>query len=212
MSGPPAALVLALSPANRADLKSVIVTVPLWSITMFCGRRSWCSISIRWKACRPLAICATMARTDFRSGLGWSIMRCASVWPSMGASTTQRAWRWRMAAKALSTSALSARRSTDSYRMDRARSAASPCGSIDGALMTTCCPASASASVASQPWLRLLARSSGWMWWPSMTSPACRMGGNGRQARRWRGAVPSWLSTSSSCTICSVRLSALPLR
>ena len=39
------------------------------SIMMLSGRRSWCSISLRWKARRPLAICSTMSRTVSSAGL-----------------------------------------------------------------------------------------------------------------------------------------------
>ena len=46
----------------------MIFTVPVLSIMMFSGRRSWCSISMRWKACRPRAICSTMPRTRLEVG------------------------------------------------------------------------------------------------------------------------------------------------
>ena len=76
------------TPVILVEPKSMIFTVPVVSIMMLSGRMSWCSISLRWNARRPLAICSTMPRTVSRSGFGLSIIHCVSVCPSMYSVTT----------------------------------------------------------------------------------------------------------------------------
>jgi hypothetical protein len=56
------------TPVILVEPKSMIFTVPVASIMMLSGLMSWCSISLRWKARSPLAICSTMPRTVSRLG------------------------------------------------------------------------------------------------------------------------------------------------
>jgi hypothetical protein len=118
----------------------MIFTVPVRSIMMFSGRRSWCSISSRWKACRPRAICWAMPRTVSTSGAGLSAIHCASVIPSTNSVARYSRVRALAGCTGLSTWALSTRRATHSSIAKRSSAAGSDCKSIAGALMTLCAP------------------------------------------------------------------------
>ena len=109
------------TPVILVEPKSMIFTVPVASIMMLSGRMSWCSISLRWKARSPLAICSTMPRTVSRLGFGLSIIHCVSVWPSMYSVATYRKLRLRCSRQGFSTCGLSIRRATHSSIMNRFR-------------------------------------------------------------------------------------------
>ena len=157
MASARAADVPSVRPATWADAKSMIFTVPLRSIITFSGRRSWCSISLPWKACRPLAICAAMLRTLSRSGRGWSVIHWPSVWPSTNSIATYTCWRGRSLATGRSTCGLWMRRATHSSSKKRSRWSWLSRRSTDGVFSTTCCPLWS--STASHTWLRALAYS-----------------------------------------------------
>ena len=57
------------TPATRIEPKSMIFTVPVLSIMMLSGRRSWCSISRRWKALQALGDLLDDAAHRFEVGL-----------------------------------------------------------------------------------------------------------------------------------------------